>query len=660
MSKKEYLILPLLFIISFSYLIFFCKYGFNIADEGVPLSGALRIMRGEVPLKDFQGYMPGVYYFYYVILKIFGMDILTVRYVISFLTAIMIVMYYLASKKVMSSFFSLFGSLIMVTVPGPYYVRFLNFFILLNIMVFYVYLNERTRASFYMGLIGGITFLFRQDLGLFVFFLAAIIFYIVKGFNTHGKFIAVFSEIKGYISGYFLIILPFIAYYLYEDKLFYILSANYNAFFGGYQKVSLPFPDILSSWYESGLFYVPVLIYTFALFHIIYNLRKNREKREIYKLYIFIIGILSFNQAIWRTHPENIVKVISPGILLYFYFFASLYSKMKINLIVRWVVLIIFSIIPLSYVYAMNNNYGTYIGSMTFSLSEYKFMDAERAKIYAPSGIVSEYTEIVSYIKENTGQNDKIFIVPFTGIPLYFLSDRINPAYFEWILPPEPDIYPDIEERVIDSLIKDKTKLIVYVDFALDGLENRRFKNYAPKLHEWIMENYYLSEMIGEYQILKLGYSHSKNIFFDEFDSSIKESQNREFIIKRGMKINGESRAIIFEHPPSVIKYKMKIPEKSLLNFGIAVDPRVWDKRNGDGVTFEVTIKDSMKENILFSRYINPKVNEDERKWIDSSVDLSEYRGKEVILSLKTSPGPAGNNEYDWAGWSKLEFVIKD
>ena len=126
------------------------------------------------------------------------------------------------------------------------------------------------------------------------------------------------------------------------------------------------------------------------------------------------------------------------------------------------------------------------------------------------------------------------------------------------------------------------------------------------------------------------------------------------------MDINGDKRDTLFEHPPSVIKYKMKIPKNSLLIFSIAIDPQVWNTGRGDGVTFEVIIKDNMKENILFSRYINPKVNEDERKWIDNSVDLSEYRGKEVLLSLKTSPGPAGNNEYDWAGWSKLEFVTKD
>ena len=671
MSKKEYLILPLLFIISFSYLIFFCKYGFNIADEGIPLSGALRIVRGEVPLKDFQGYMPGVYYFYYAILKIFGMDILTVRYVISLLTAIIVMMYYLASRKIMSVLFSLFGAVIILAVPGPYYARFLTFFIMLNILVFHAYVEAKPKAAFYMGLTGGITLLFRQDLGLSVLFIAAVIIYSKKYLNarseqseTNGKYSEAISESKKYVLGYCIVILPLIIYYLYENKLFYILNINYNEFFGGYQNMSLPFPKLSSKWDEIGLFYIPILIYLFASLHIASRLNKKKAslsvnyRNEMYKFYILLIGILSFNQAIWRTHAENIVKVILPAIIYYFYFFDLLFLKLKPNLALRWVVVVIFSLIPLSYVYAMNKNYGTYIGSIDFSVFSYKSMDIQRAKIYTPSKEASEYADIVSYINNNTTPDDKIFVIPFIGIPLYFLSDRINPTYYEWILLPETKIYLNMENQIIESLTKDKTKLIIYVDFALDGLEDRRFKNYAPKLYKWIMENYYLNEMIGDYQLLK--YNGTKHLFFDDYDNSIKETPDYDYIKKVVMNINGDKRETLFEHPPSAIKYKMRIPENSLLNFGIAIDPQAWNTKACDGVNFEILINEDKTEKVLFSRYINPKISEDERRWIDNSIDLSDYGGREVILSLRTSAGPKNDNSYDWAGWSKLEFVTKD
>ncbi|MEK6589310.1 MAG: hypothetical protein AABZ11_01385 [Nitrospinota bacterium] len=662
MSRREYIILPLLFLISFFYLIVFCKYGFNVADEGVPLSGALRIMKGEVPLKDFQGYMPGVYYFYYTILKIFGMDILTVRYVISFFTSAMTVMFYLSSRKIMSVSFSLFGAFVMVIVPGPYYVRFLNFFIIANILVFNSYIHEKSRAAFYMGLVGGLTLLFRQDLGLIVFFIAITTFFLKRYLDKYTK---IFIEIKRYVSGYFLILLLPAIYYIFENKLLFFLKYNYNAFFGGYQKMSLPYPNSASRWYEIGLFYVPVIVYLLAFFHVIAHLKQKNgyNKENIYKLYIVLIGVLSFNQALWRTHPENIVKVIIPAMILYFYLFELFYSwskdktKDNFKLIVRVIVLIIFSFIPLSYGYAMNKNYGAYIGSMSFPIREYKLIDSQRARIYATPKVVSEYYHMITYIDRNTGPSDKIFIVPFIGIPLYFLSDRINSTYFEWIMPADVKIYPRIEEKIIESLTKDNTKTIIYVDFALDGLESRRFKNYAPKLCQWIMDNYYLDEIIGDYQILK--YNGVKNPFFDNYDYSLKETPDYGYIKKTVMNINGDKRETLFEHPPSVIKYKISIPADSLLNFGIAIDPQVWETGRGDGVSFEISISEGEKEKILFSRYIDPKTNKNERRWIDNSIDLSDYGGREVILSLRTSAGPKDDNSYEWAGWSKLEFVTK-
>jgi hypothetical protein len=516
MNRKEYIISPIILVLSFFYLIVSCKYGFNIADEGAPLSGALRIMKGDVPLKDFHGYMPGVYYFYYAILKIFGMDILTVRYVISFFTAIMVVMYYLASRKIMSIPFSLFGSFTILAVPGQYFMRYITFFIVINIIIFYIYLSakpdKKLSSVFYMGLAGGITLLFRQDFGLMAFFLAIVVLLTKKYLDNDGRYGETFREIRRYILGYFLIILPPIIYYLYEGKLFSILKLSYNALSGDYrQNMFLPLPNLTSKWHELGLFYLPLFIYLAAAIHIIGHIRRNNsDNKEIYKLYILLAGVFSFNYAIARTDPWHIVPVILPAVLLYYYYFYCFYSSQKFNSIIKKIGFIIFLVIPFSYIYTINNTHGGLIGSIDFSKDKHRLMDIQRAKIYTTQRNASEYSEMVSYIRNNTSSNDKIFIVPFIGLPLYFLSDRINPTYFEWVLPLEPKIYPDAEERIIKSLIRDKTKLIIYVDFILDGMEDRRFKNYAPKLYKWIMDNYHLDRMIGDYQILKPGHNYVK------------------------------------------------------------------------------------------------------------------------------------------------------
>jgi hypothetical protein len=56
-------------------------------------------------------------------------------------------------------------------------------------------------------------------------------------------------------------------------------------------------------------------------------------------------------------------------------------------------------------------------------------------------------------------------------------------------------------------------------------------------------------------------------------------------------------------------------------------------------------------------RYIDPKNNPADRRWIDVEVPLKTFAGQSVDLVLTTLPGPAGDINYDWAGWSGLRIV---
>jgi hypothetical protein len=57
-----------------------------------------------------------------------------------------------------------------------------------------------------------------------------------------------------------------------------------------------------------------------------------------------------------------------------------------------------------------------------------------------------------------------------------------------------------------------------------------------------------------------------------------------------------------------------------------------------------------------FSRYIDPKHNAQERRWMDGRIDLSAYRNQTLELLFTTTPGPKGNTAYDWAAWSNFHF----
>jgi len=157
--------------------------------------------------------------------------------------------------------------------------------------------------------------------------------------------------------------------------------------------------------------------------------------------------------------------------------------------------------------------------------------------------------------------------------------------------------------------------------------------------------------------VVKIARFSKEHHFVFNLDKAEIKTTNDNYVVTSSFNINNDIRYVIFEHPTSQITYKLTIPENSSLSFGIALDPKVWSSDKGDGVIFEVVAKYDRNQKILFSKYIDPKNNKEDRKWHDEILDLSEYGGREVNLSFITKPRLGNNTDYDWAGWSSPRLV---
>lgn len=125
-----------------------------------------------------------------------------------------------------------------------------------------------------------------------------------------------------------------------------------------------------------------------------------------------------------------------------------------------------------------------------------------------------------------------------------------------------------------------------------------------------------------------------------------------------------DERTVIFQHPPESGKveiiYEIDVPENAALKFALALSPEVWDPEKGDGASFELYITPTDladQEQVVFNRYINPKINPSDRRWRNYLVSLKPWVGKQIRLSLVTQSGPVGDWAYDWAGWSNMQLV---
>jgi len=151
------------------------------------------------------------------------------------------------------------------------------------------------------------------------------------------------------------------------------------------------------------------------------------------------------------------------------------------------------------------------------------------------------------------------------------------------------------------------------------------------------------------------------NKFILNKPSPVQIFEGQPFLTGSG-KIAGENKYILFEHPlvqnKSMISFEdVPITTKSVLYFDIALDPRVWSPEKGDGVLYQVYVNNLTPENLIFSRYIDPKHNVTEQRWNSHQVDLSPYSGNTTRLIFSTSPGPANDGTYDWAWWGDPRIV---
>ncbi len=120
--------------------------------------------------------------------------------------------------------------------------------------------------------------------------------------------------------------------------------------------------------------------------------------------------------------------------------------------------------------------------------------------------------------------------------------------------------------------------------------------------------------------------------------------------------IDGEDEAVLFQHPISSLSYTFTPDEESrFLLFRLGMDPQVWRPDRGDGVHFTVSVQENGTKEALFSRWVDPKNDPEDRRWIDGAVDLSPYLGRTVTLVLSTGPGDSG--VWDWAGWGGLRLA---
>jgi hypothetical protein len=149
---------------------------------------------------------------------------------------------------------------------------------------------------------------------------------------------------------------------------------------------------------------------------------------------------------------------------------------------------------------------------------------------------------------------------------------------------------------------------------------------------------------------------------FEEFDRVLMYPPKNAAVIS-AINVADETRAVLFQHPVTAPHVAMAtwgnldVTPGAHFKFGIGIDQGTWGPNKGDGVEFQVVVRENGVDRTIFSKYIDPKHNLGDRKWFDFDLPIGATANHTVDLSLITRPGPKGDITSDHAGWSNLRIL---
>ena len=133
------------------------------------------------------------------------------------------------------------------------------------------------------------------------------------------------------------------------------------------------------------------------------------------------------------------------------------------------------------------------------------------------------------------------------------------------------------------------------------------------------------------------------------------ETPDATFVGDTSLDIEGVSRKALLAHPPSRIRYRIRVPRRSIFETWVAVDPDVAD-RCGDGVVFHISLDGKVLETV----HLHPRQRAQDRGWRHISVDLESWGGKSVEFQLETTVPSGANHDFCSAGWAVPAIAPRD
>jgi len=502
----------------FYYLSYYQYYKIDV-DEGLLINGAMRVLSGEVPLKDFHQYTPGRYYLLALWFLIFGKSIAAERLLFVLLHCLKNILIFATSRKILPLPFSLIPVILLILIPGFWVKAFVNIFLLVNLYLIYRYLENSTRVNLWLlGFSTGFSLYFREDLAGYSFITVGLMI-IFLGTYQKKKIKTILKQGIDFTCAVLLALLPLILFYLINNGIIELAEGIFQTVkLGHIESWTFQSPSVFLKWplkitdRNLGLAFLYFSILLFFIIGLILMLRffkktVNNQPKNWSILFTLILAILSFTH-IWHWTLE--FRIPQSGALIHILWAYLIYiafhnlvltmkKKKKSNLLkipsLILVFLVSLGIQIFLIIYSFSGHSMVQYDAGGISLRKGVHQEIEgssRAKISPPKRQAVIYSQILKYIEKNTSPDDKILC--FGQSPIYFLSSRKNATEFD--NGRIPAYFPKQRKKFLKQIQENKPKLIL-----IRGWEYKFWHPKMPEVFEEIHSNYFYERKIFDFYI---------------------------------------------------------------------------------------------------------------------------------------------------------------
>ncbi len=472
------------------YYISFCRYGLNLWDEGGIYYGGQRYLEGQRVFRDFLGYPPAIYWISEASFRLFGDHMLPLRYLWAVITAFFPLFAYLIGRRFLAGWWLAAAVLLVASAPAVYYQRTYGLIFLFSAWAVFAYHDDRRRWP-WLAAAAVAAYLVKVEVLLIIGPLYVWLLLEAYGFRRRGW--ALLAALAVFGALIFWNDLTEFLFFKVRTEL-RLWGNSFPLPWEGYQGSEFGFFSFL----ENLLFYLPFLAGLGLAGHALWAPGVAREERlRLLALAYLQTGAMAL--VVMRAGFDNLIRClplffigvvvlarlgaarIGPGPFL---------KPVLAGCVAAWAL----------YMADLNFNNGFYTDSIgAVRAPGEEIMEGKARGVVADPRDAAIVKRLTEWIQLAAAPGEPIFAAPLNPI-WYYLAERRNPAYYDWLLPGTLR-GPADEEKLVAQLEEGRPALVILVDIAIDNKEERRLAAYAPRFTAWLLERYAYSGGVDYFQI---------------------------------------------------------------------------------------------------------------------------------------------------------------